>query len=147
MSQSDYVTLTLDGQYFGIPVLQVQDILSTVRITKVPLAPPEIVGSLNLRGRVVTAIDMRRRLGVDPRPAGQGKSMNIVVEHKNELYSLIVDSVGEVLSLPDDNFESNPPTLKKHLREISKGIFQLENRLLIIIDVPALLNLQQTEAA
>jgi purine-binding chemotaxis protein CheW len=146
MSQSDFVTLMLDGQYFGIPVLQVQDILSSVQITKVPLAPPEVTGSLNLRGRIVTAVDMRKRLGVGPNTA-QTSSMNVVVEHKNELYSLIVDSVGEVLSLPNDEFEKNPPTLEKHLRDISKGIYQLDNQLLIIIDVATLLNLNQQEAA
>lgn len=146
MSQSDFVTLMLDGQYFGIPVLQVQDILSSVQITRVPLAPPEIIGNLNLRGRIVTAIDMRKRLGLGPNQSGVSP-MNIVVEHKNELYSLIVDSVGEVLSLPNDDFEKNPPTLEKHLREISKGIYQLDNQLLIIVDVATLLNLNQQEAA
>lgn len=143
---SDYVTLTIDHQLFGIPVLQVQDILSTVQITRVPLAPPEIAGSLNLRGRIVTAFDMRKRLELDPVPAGT-KMMNVVVEHKNELYSLIVDRVGEVLSLQDDAFETNPPTMDKHLREISKGIFQLDKQLLIIVDIATLLNVQQRDAA
>ncbi len=147
MSSSDYVTLTLDNQYFGIPVLQVQDIINSVRITKIPLAPQEIAGSLNLRGRIVTALDMRCRLGLASRMQDLNKAMNVVVEHKNELYSLIVDGVGEVLSLSDDEFENNPPTMERHLREISKGIFQLEDRLLIIVDVPALLNLQHSEAA
>jgi purine-binding chemotaxis protein CheW len=146
MSSSDYVTLKLDGQLFGIPVLQVQDILSSVVITHVPLAPPEIAGSLNLRGRVVTAISLRSRLGIE-KSADIKKPMNIVVEHKNELYSLIVDSVGEVLNLEDDDFAPNPPTMAKHLREISRGIFQLDQELLIIMDVPTLLNLQNLDAA
>lgn len=144
--KSDFVTLTIEGQMFGIPVLQVQDVLASVRITRVPLAPPEIAGNLNLRGRIVVAIDMRRRLGMGNRDP-KAKFMNIVVEQKAELYSLIVDAVGEVLSLPDSNFEANPPTMAKHLRDVSKGIFQLDNRLLVILDITALLQSVQKEAA
>ncbi len=144
---SDFVTLMIENQLFGIPVLQVQDVLRDVRVTRVPLSPPEIAGNLNLRGRIVTAIDMRRRLSMTPRGADE-KFMNVVVEQKNELYSLIVDRVGEVLSLPDANFERNPPTLDRNLREVSRGIYQLDNRLLVILDIPALLAVfEKTEAA
>ena len=92
----EFVTFTIADQLFGIPVLKVQDVLSSYQITRIPLAPPEVMGSLHLRGRVVTAIDMRARLGLPARTDG-GDSMSIVAEHEGELYSLVVDAVGEVL--------------------------------------------------
>lgn len=99
----------------------------------------EIAGSLNLRGRIVTAVHVRRRLGLEPLPADQ-KTMSIVVEHHGDLYSLIVDSVGEVLMLNLDNFEPHPPTMPSHIREISVGIYQLKDNLLVILDVSNLLD-------
>ncbi|WPZ37081.1 chemotaxis protein CheW [Thalassobaculum sp. OXR-137] len=124
---------------FGIPVLLVHDVLGPQRITRIPLAPAEIAGSLNLRGRIVTAVHVRRRLGLEPLPADQ-KTMSIVVEHHGDLYSLIVDSVGEVLMLNLDNFEPHPPTMPSHIREISVGIYQLKDNLLVILDVSNLLD-------
>src|SRR5215813_314004 len=87
----DYVTMSIADQLFGIPVLKVQDVLGPQTITRVPLAPPEVAGSLNLRGRIVTAIDVRLRLGLEPR-ANQKPSMSVVVEHDGELYSVLVDT-------------------------------------------------------
>src|SRR5499427_9289807 len=95
----ELVSVTVADQLFGIPVLQVQDVLGPQRITRIPLAPPEVAGSLNLRGRIVTAIDVRLCLGLDKRPA-EMRGMSVVVEHGGEFYSLIVDNVGEVLTLP-----------------------------------------------
>src|SRR5437773_6806042 len=92
----DFVTMTIAEQLFGIPVLQVQDVLGPQRITRIPLAPPEVAGSLNLRGRIVTAIDLRTRLGLPQLTDGKPR-MSIVVDHGGELYSLMVDQVGEVL--------------------------------------------------
>src|SRR5271168_2781875 len=94
----DFVSVTILDQMFGIPVLQVQDVLGPQRITRIPLAPAEVAGSLNLRGRIVTAIDLRTRLGLPKRAAGE-KSMSVVVDQDGEAYSLLVDNVGEVLSL------------------------------------------------
>ncbi len=137
-SSKDYLTIMMAGQSFGIPVLQVQDVLREQKVTRIPLASPEVAGSLNLRGRIVTAIDVRRRLGLSDRDSGEA-SMSVVVEHKNELFSLIIDSVGDVLSLEDKNFERNPGTLEQAWRDISSGIFQLEDNLLVIMDVSSLL--------
>src|SRR3954452_3661532 len=106
------VTLTVADQLCGVPVLGVRDILAEQAITRIPLAPPEIAGSLNLRGRIVTAIDLRRRLRLPPPPAGQGR-MSVVAEQGGELYALLVDQVSEVLSLEASMFERNPPTLEK----------------------------------
>jgi purine-binding chemotaxis protein CheW len=137
-TREDLITLTIAGQQFGIPVLQVHDVLGPQRITRVPLAPPEVGGSLNLRGRIVTAVDLRLRLGLPARPA-DGPGMSIVVDHRGELYSLMVDGVGEVLSLSSDDFERTPSTLDVRWRELSTGIYRLNGTLLVVLDVDRLL--------
>jgi purine-binding chemotaxis protein CheW len=144
--QHDFVSFTVAGQLLGIPVLKVQDVLGPQRITRIPLAPKEVAGSLNLRGRIVTAIDLRLRLGLDRREQGQ-TSMSIVVEHHGELYSLIVDSVGEVLSLDAGAYERNPPTLDPRWRDFSDGIYRLNGSLLVVLDVSQLLQFGKAEAA
>ncbi|MGQ9367627.1 chemotaxis protein CheW [Azospirillum sp. A39] len=142
----DYVTMTIADQLFGIPVLQVQDVLGNQRITRIPLAPPEVAGSLNLRGRIVTAIDVRLRLNL-PGRTKEKPGMSIVVDLRGELYSLMVDSVGEVLSLSNDDFERNPATLDPRWREVSTGIYRLNGQLMVVLDVPRLLNFTNMEAA
>ena len=143
---ADFVTLTLHGQLFGIPVLSVQDILGPQRITFIPLSPTEVAGALNLRGRIVTAIDVRRRLGLPPRPAGED-GMAVVVEHDKELYSLLIDSVGEVLSLPSSEYERNPMTLDETWREVSIGMYRLKEGLMVVLDVDRLLTIGRQMAA
>lgn len=142
----DYVTMTIAGQLFGIPVLTVQDILGPQKITRIPLAPPEVAGSLNLRGRIVTAMDVRLRLGLAPRTHGE-PAMSVVVDHRGESYSLLVDSVGEVLSLKASDYERNPPTLDARWRDFSDGIYRLNGQLLVVLDVGQLLQLGRAEAA
>lgn len=142
----DYVTMTIAGQLFGIPVLTVQDILGPQKITRIPLAPPEVAGSLNLRGRIVTAIDVRLRLGLTPREIGE-PAMSVVVDQHGESYSLLVDAVGEVLSLKSSDYERSPPTLDARWREFSSGIYRLNGQLLIVLDVTQLLMLGRAEAA
>jgi purine-binding chemotaxis protein CheW len=144
--QRQYVSITIADQMFGIPVLIVHDVLGPQRITRIPLAPPEVAGSLNLRGRIVTAIDVRTRLGLERRPP-ENPGMSVVVEHANESYSLMVDSVGEVLTLPTSEFQRNPPTLDARWREVSLGIFRLNQELLVILDVDRLLDFTRNEAA
>ena len=142
----DFVTFYIAGQLFGVPVLTVQDILNVQQITPIPLAPPEIAGSLNLRGRIVTAIDVRKRLGLAERE--QEESMSIVVGHDNDLYSLMVDSVGEVLAVNSFSFEKNPPTLDQRFRDYSAGIYRLDGTLLVVLDVNRFLDYgQQAEVA
>jgi purine-binding chemotaxis protein CheW len=135
----DYVTMSIGSQMFGIPVLTVQDVLGPQQITRVPLAPPEVAGSLNLRGRIVTAIDVRLRLGMPKKEDGK-PSMSVVVEHEGELYSLLVASVGEVLSLNMKDYQRNPPTLNVRLRDFSDGIYRLNGALLVVLSVGSLLN-------
>jgi purine-binding chemotaxis protein CheW len=144
--QKQYVSITVADQLFGIPVLIVHDVLGPQRITRIPLAPPEVAGSLNLRGRIVTAIDVRMRLGVPKRSADQ-PGMSVVVEHSGEFYSLMVDAVGEVLTLAARDFERNPATLDPRWRDISLGIYRLEKQLLVVLDVDRLLDFSHTEAA
>src|SRR3546814_545390 len=141
----DFVTFTIAEQLFGIPVLKVQDVLSAHNITRIPLAPPEIAGSLNLRGRIVTAMDVRLRLGLPPRE--RETSMSIVAEHEGELYSLMVDAGGEVLALKSAEWERNPPTLDPKFREYSLGIYRLDHKLLVVLDVNRLLDYGRIQAA
>lgn len=141
----EYLTVIIDEQKFGIPVLQIQDVLREQRVTRIPLASPEVAGSLNLRGRIVTAIDVRKRLNVKIKP--DARSMSVVVEYNQELYSLIIDKVGDVLGLDEDRIEKNPGTLNAKWRDISDGVCQLDNELLIIMDVPRLLDSIQAHAS
>lgn len=140
-----FVTLTVADQLCGIPVLGVRDVLGEQAITRIPLATREIAGSLNLRGRIVTAIDLRRRLGLaDPEPNASGTGtarMSVVAEQGGELYALLVDSVAEVMTLPASAYEHNPPTLPPQWSEFSAGIYRLQDRLLVVLDVARLLAL------
>lgn len=142
----DHVTFTIGDQLFGIPVNQVQDVLADGTITRIPLAPKEIAGALNLRGRIVTAIDVRLRLGMPPRQEGADK-MSIVVDYGGELYSLMVDDVGDVFSVDTTSFDRNPPTLDPKIREFSAGIYRLKEKLMVVLDVDRLLQYDGAQAA
>lgn len=132
------LTLTVAGQLCGVPVLAVRDVLGPQAITRIPLAPPEVAGSLNLRGRIVTAIDLRRRLLLPERAADQ-RAMSVVVDHHGELYSLLADQVGDVLSLNPAERAPNPPTLEAVWREVSLGVHRLGEHLLVVLDVERLM--------
>ena len=138
--ESGFVTFRINNQFFGIPVEQVQDVLNRQRLTPIPLAPPEITGAVNLRGRIVTAINMRERLKI-PAPTEASPAMNIVVENRGELFSLWVDSVGDVLSIGTKQIEKAPPNLVVHWQQFIKGVCQLKGELLLILDVPAILKI------
>lgn len=199
----EFVTFNIAGQLFGIPVLIVQDILLPENIASIPLAPPEVRGSINLRGRIVTVIDVRVRLGLETREIASVTSikdqtdedsaandseaaeaaeaaevsdvelteeelrdnaakaaqrsaheavdavkrknrehmMGVTVEHQNELYTLLVDSVGDVIALSKQNYEGNPSTLDPLWREFSGGVYRLDSDLMVVLDVDRLLDL------
>jgi purine-binding chemotaxis protein CheW len=134
------LTLTVAGQLCGVPVLSVRDVLGQQTITPIPLAPREVAGSLNLRGRIVTAVDLRARLGLPARTQGK-PAMSVVVEVSGELYSLLADEVGEVLSLPAEARAANPPTLDALWHDVSLGVHRQGGSLLVIFDVDRLLAL------
>ena len=143
---SDYVTFTTAEQMFGLPIACVQDVFKPSRITRVPLAGPEITGVLNLRGRIVTAIELRSRLGLAARDAGQ-VPMAIGIESRGESFGLLVDTVGEVLKLPDDEREPNPINLDRNLRRVSAGVYRLDGHLLVVLDIDRVLDLSPEAAA
>jgi purine-binding chemotaxis protein CheW len=147
MTETEYVTATVGGQLFGLPIARVQDVFVLDRLTRVPLAAPEIAGVLNLRGRIVTAIDMRRRLGLAP--AGEvRRRMAIGIEYRGESYGLLIDAIGEVLNLPTAGREANPVNLEPGLARVSAGVHRLEDRLLVVLDVERVLDVgQHAEAA
>jgi len=136
----DLLTMMISGQRFGIPILQVQDVLREQKVTKIPLAPPEVSGALNLRGRIVTAINVRKRLGLSPNESGVMDNMSVVVEHDSELYSLVIDHIGDVMRLKDKDLKPTPGTLDPMWREISSGVYRLDSELLVVLDVPKFLN-------
>lgn len=139
-----FVTLTVAGQLCGLPVERVRDVLGLQSITRIPLALPEIAGSLNLRGKIVTAIDLRRRLGLPPAEDG-APCMSIVTEQGSELYALLVDQVAEVLTLPATQLELVPPTLPAAWRNFSAGVHRLADRLMIVLDLGRVLDLSPAE--
>ena len=142
LSSSDsveYVTVTINGQLFGMPISQVEDIFMPKSITPVPLSDPEVEGVLNLRGRIVTAINMRKYLGLPPREDG-GQSMAVGVEYRDESYGLIIDGVGEVLRLSGKTFEENPTNLDPCWSRISQGVHRLENELMLVLDIECVLD-------
>jgi len=194
---SEFVTFNIAGQFFGIPVLIVQDILLPENIASIPLAPPEVRGSINLRGRIVTVIDVRVRLGLESREITSSQQvedqmaedaaaeeahaveeggepltneehdaqaevraheavdavkrknrehmMGVTVEHQNELYTLLVDSVGDVISLSKKNYEGNPSTLDPLWREFASGVYRLDSDLMVVLDVDRLLDFKAQE--
>ncbi|CAL8979939.1 Chemotaxis protein CheW [Rhodoplanes serenus] len=142
----EYVTVMLGEQLFGLPISRVQDVFMLERLTRVPLSQPEIAGVLNLRGRIVTAIDMRRRLGLPKRDDGK-KPMAIGIESKGESYGLLIDTVGEVLKLSDGTREPNPVNLDGRLARVSAGVHRLDGQLLVVLDVDRVLDMGEAIAA
>jgi purine-binding chemotaxis protein CheW len=140
-ASTEFVTFIIAGQIFGLPIARVQDVFKPARITRVPLAATEIAGVLNLRGRIVTAIDMRQRLDVKKRDDGAAV-MAIGIEAKGESFGLLVDAVGEVLKLPDVDREPSPINLDGKLAALSAGVYRLDGQLLVVLDVDRILDLR-----
>ncbi len=139
-NQQEFVTFTIDSQMFGVPILRVQDILKPENIAPVPLAAPEIRGSINLRGRIVTVIDVRVRLGL-PTLSLDEETMGVTVEQHQDLYTLLVDTIGDVISIENSSLEKTPGTLDEKWREFSSGICRLEKDLMVILDIEKLLDI------
>ena len=137
-NEEQLVTMIVDKQLFGIPILQVQDIVEASKITPVPLAPSAIAGVLNLRGRIVTVIDLRKLLGNNEEVPWDSQ-MGVTVEYKGDLYTLLVDAIGDVRTLPKRDFDSAPSTMEDKVRRICSGIFRLRGNLLVVLDVSRIL--------
>ena len=138
--EQGFVTLTLAGQLCGVPVLAVREVITNSKIVRVPLAPSEIAGNINLRGRIVTAVDTRCRLGLEPAPDTADR-VALVAENEGALYALLIDQVQEVLSLRMDMIEETPSNLSSTWRQFSTGVFRLPERLMVVLDIDRLLAL------
>lgn len=132
------LTLSLDDQLFGVPIDYIRDIFKSDKLAPVPLASHEIVGLVNLRGRIVPTLGLRQRLGLSAESNAKQKMM-IALEVGGEPYSFMVDSVGEVISVPKSSFEKNPVTLDPKIKECAQGIYKLDSQLLVVLDVNRLL--------
>lgn len=136
---TEFVTVLIGGQLFGLPIERVQDVFMPDRLTRVPLSAAEIAGVLNLRGRIVTAINMRVRLGLPARTDGK-TNMAVGIEHKGESYGLLIDQVGEVLKVSEATFEANPANLDSRWSHVSAGVHRLDGQLMVILDVDRVLD-------
>ena len=134
-----FCTFYVAGQYFGLDVLHVQEIIRYQEMTRVPLAPPVVRGLINLRGQIVTAIDLRRRLELPERPADQFP-VNVIVRTDDGAVSLLVDEIGDVLEADDRLFERPPETLQGSSRELIRGAYKLPDQLLLILDTERAVN-------
>jgi purine-binding chemotaxis protein CheW len=143
---TEYVTVQVGDHLFGLPISRVQDVFVPDHLTRVPLAPPEVAGILNLRGRVVTSIDMRSCLDFPPREPG-AQAMAVGIECRGESYGLLVDSVGEVIALSDDDCEGKPANLDSRLSRVAVGVYRLEGRLLVVLDVDRMLDIKSGAVA
>jgi purine-binding chemotaxis protein CheW len=133
MPDQQFCTFIVAGQAFGLDVQRVQEIIRSQEMTRVPLAHPVVRGLINLRGQIVTAIDLRRRLELPDRPEDD-PPVNVVVQTDDGALSLLVDEIGDVLELPDDAFEDPPATLNGPARDLIRGAYKLPDRLLLILD-------------
>lgn len=140
MANKQFCTFKLDGIFFGIDILQVQEIIRRLNFTRIPLAPPLIEGLVNLRGQIVTAIDMRLRIGLPPRPAGK-QPTHVVVRIEDGAASLLVDEIGDMMELAEDAFEPPPDTVQGTARELISGVYKLEHGLLLVLDTNKTVNL------
>ena len=134
-----YATFHSGKIYFGISTAEVIELTKVMEITPVPLAPSAVSGLINLRGQIVTAIDMRRRLGLDPASATD-VNLTVLIEKFGVLYGLLVDRVSDILELDQAHFESPPSNVSQSAKELIMGVYKLPDNLLLILDTAKLIN-------
>ena len=139
-TQQQFCTFIIQGLLFGVEVETVQEVIRHQEMTGVPLAPAVVAGLINLRGQIVTAIDLRRRLGVRDRLEGE-LPMNVVVRTGDGAVSLLVDEIGDVVEVEESNFEATPDTLASTSRELIRGVYKLKNELLLVLDTQRSVNI------
>jgi purine-binding chemotaxis protein CheW len=137
---TEYVTTMIGDQLFGLPISRVQDVFMPERLTRVPLSSSDVAGVLNLRGRIVTAIDMRARLGLPKSESGR-PPMAVGVDLRGETYGLLIDQIGEVLKLSDDSREENPVNLDPRMAKMAAGVHRLDGQLMVVLDVDRVLEI------
>jgi len=137
-----FCTFFLDGLRFGVDVQKVQEVVPSQEMTRVPLAPPTVRGLLNLRGQIVTGIDLRRRLELPDRRA-DSLPMNIVLRDEDNPVSFLVDQIGEVIEVAADTCERPPETLHGRVRDLIQGVYPLADELLLVLDTTRTLDLNQ----
>lgn len=145
-ASQQFCTFFLDGHVFGTPVPKVQEVILHQEMTRVPLAPDVVSGLINLRGQIVSAIDLRRRLGLPERPEGQ-LPMNVVVRTADGAVSLLVDEIGDVIEVEEETLESPPETLQGFAREVVRGVYKLSGRLLLALDIDRVVDLRDLETS
>jgi purine-binding chemotaxis protein CheW len=128
-----FCTFYVNDILFGVEVLNVQEVLRYQELTEVPLAASEIRGLINLRGQIITAIDLRNRMNLPPREGDQ-KPMNVVIQTNGEVVSFLVDSIGDVLEVNDEIFEPAPRTIDDSTRELVTGVYKLEGKLMMVLN-------------
>ena len=138
-------TFYLDKYCFGIDVLEVQEVFRYQEMTSVPLAREEITGLINLRGQIITAINLRLRLGMEPRPEDK-TPMNVVARTKDDVVSLLVDKIGDVLEVSEDVYEQAPDTIQGAMRDLITGVYKLEDGLLLILDTKKVVQIETVAA-
>jgi len=143
--QHQFCTFYLDRLFFGVEVHKVQEVLRYQETTQVPLAPDVIGGLINLRGQIVTAIDLRRRLGLPERSAEQ-LAMNIVLRCDDGAVSVLVDEIGDVVEVGNDLLELPPDTIKGKGRDFVRGVYKLKDKLLLLLDMEKAVEITATGA-
>ena len=133
-----FVTATIADQLFGIPIGRAHDVFNVTAVTPVPLSPPDVLGLMNLRGRVVTALDIRQRLGFSPASLHDG-AMAIGIESGGDAFGLVVDRIGEIVTVDGGALDDNPVHLDPAWAALSRGVYRLETELLVVLDVDAML--------
>jgi len=131
---SQFCTFYLDKLLFGVELKGVQEVIRSLEMTRVPLAPEVVSGLINLRGQIVTAVDLRRRLELEPAPPG-ARPMNVVVRSEDGSVSLLVDEIGDVVEVEEDTFEPPPETLRGSIRTMILGVHKLNDRLMHVLDI------------
>ena len=132
----------IGGGYYSIPVLEVQEVVKPQKITKVPLAPSYIDGLINLRGQIVTAINLRELFGLGKKEEDSQEFMNIIVRSSDDsLYALVVDEILDVMYIDNSTYEDTPETLDKKIKKFISGVYKLDEKLLILLSLNKLLNI------
>ena len=138
------VTFSIGDEEFGVDILKVQEIIRTMEITKVPRAPMFVEGVINLRGKVIPIIDLRKRFGLETKSHDKNTRI-IVIEITNMIVGFVVDSVSEVLRIPASTVEPPPPVVAGLESEYISGVGKLEDRLLILLDLNRLLSREEKD--